>query len=306
MILTEKLISLGIIVVSIGVLAVVSVVILMPSQDFDSSTTMTDQRTEITAPDNDTNLSAVSRKSGSGRDLFRRDQKSGQRRNHEPSSVDAMKQIITTNLQVDSVSAGLDKLTDLSEPEQTMFLQQFFDEMNMDVLNKMLDDGTFLRFLDELPPDQKKFVTYVLSEIMDVPAASITALGSLAKLPDMLGLRDTPVYSIETVVFGTTVTKENKPTGNRTTFKPPEHLIYACFPNQGGLKNLRYIRIEWTNLSSGDVIHRSFKSINHQKLYNYVWVRKNQNWDPGSYEVTLYNLRNMMIAQGNYEIRESG
>lgn len=273
----QKILSLAIILVGLGILIWLTILIRSPLSRHDQ----TEPNHPIPKPTNQT-----SQNQSDNQDLSTR-----------------IEQIVLTNLKTSSLNEALAKFKKLSEKEKTRFIEAFLEKAGIEVIEELLGNGKSPEVLRGLPTEHQRFITQLLAEISGLSPKQILYLGNLTSIAGMLGLQEQAPGETVSISFSTAINKDNSPQDKRVIFKPVEHVIYACFPTEGGFKGLRYIRIEWTMLDSGKVFYQGYKLVDPAQPYNYVWLKNNHSWPTGKYEVRILNLKKYCLAQGIYEIK---
>ncbi len=214
-----------------------------------------------------------------------------------------IEQTALAELQTPSLNEALAKFKKMSEDDKTAFIEGFLTAMGTEVLDQLLGEPKSSEVLRGLPTEHQRFITQLLAEISGLSPKQILYLGDLTSIATILGLQEPMLSQPVTISFTTTVNEDNTPQDNRLVFKPSEHIIYACFPTKDGLKGLRYISIKWIRLDSGKIFYQGYKLIDPTQSYNYIWVKNNHSWPTGRYEVRVSNLKGDCLAQGTYEVK---
>lgn len=213
--------------------------------------------------------------------------------------VPAIERIILTSLNARSISEARGKFDLLSQKEKNEFVERFFTKLDIETIKGLLGKNKGGIGLKTLPAEHQNFLAQIFAEMSGLPPNMILHSGNFDKLLVMLGFAEQVIPKPEIILFNTI----DIPQDNRRVFKPSDSQIYACFSSQGGFAGLRYIKIKWTNLTSGKIIYNGYKLIDPTKSYNFVWVRNYHNWEVARYEVSISNLCDNCLARGDYEIK---
>ena len=109
--------------------------------------------------------------------------------------------------------------------------------------------------------------------------------------------------SVENITFTLRVNPDNSPIAPQAIFKSSDRRLYACFQNQGSLKELAKVVTRWTNKTTKEVIGFGPKALNPGTPYNFIWLEKKEGWPVGEYEVELLNSQTLVkIAGGKFSV----
>lgn len=159
-----------------------------------------------------------------------------------------------------------------------------------------------------LPP---VYVKELIKKYTDIPNEDMPAddkLGDYAKNLFQIFEGESPVSetntsNIQNILFTTSVNADNSPISPTVSFRAGDRQIYACFTNQGALSGLSKLVHRWTNKSTGEIIKLETRPIDANAPFNFIWVRKQDGWQVGEYEVVLFKTQTLeKIATGNFTI----
>jgi hypothetical protein len=210
----------------------------------------------------------------------------------------AIEQITLAGLKTDSLGKALAKFNTLKQSEKREFIESFLSRIDTRLLQSLVTGG-----MKTLPAEQQKFIAQVFAEISGLPPNTILYQATTANLSAIFGLKTVSENSPVTISFTAAININNSPQNPREAFTQTESQIFACFPNEKGLKGLRYIKVKWIHSTPANIIYEGYKLIDPDKPYNFVWMRNSRGWGKGRYEVSIFNLAGTCLAKGGYEIK---
>jgi len=208
-----------------------------------------------------------------------------------------IEQIILSGLKTDSLGKALVKFNALKQPEKREFIESFLSRAGSESLKNLLTGG-----MKTLPAEHQKFIAQVFAEISGLPPNTILYQATPDVLFSIFGLKPVGESSPVTISFTAAINIDNSPQYPRGAFTQTESQIYACFPNEKGLRGLRYIKVKWIHSTPSNIIYEGYKLIDPDKPYNFVWMRNSRGWGKGRYEVSIFNLAGTCLAKGGYKI----
>jgi len=153
----------------------------------------------------------------------------------------------------------------------------------------------------------------ILSSITKLKVEEIQEVGDLRVFANrfaeiamngmVTGSEAAPV-GVDTVEFGTGASHADGPTGPADGFSPDEPRIYAVFPTSHYDK--RWVMVRWWRPDGPEVFLLQRYQVSMTGRYSFVWRKRPQGWDPGSYEVEVYSANDELtpLAWGRYSVVE--
>ncbi len=94
-------------------------------------------------------------------------------------------------------------------------------------------------------------------------------------------------------------------TGSTHVIPAGSQQVYAVFENARGLENLSHVFAVWRNPKDDRMVFAELEKVRPGTSYNYVWLRVNDGWPAGTYQVDLYHpeRQSVRLASETFNVR---
>lgn len=98
---------------------------------------------------------------------------------------------------------------------------------------------------------------------------------------------------------------DGRVTGSTHVIPAGAQQVYAVFENARGLENLSHVFAVWRNPKDDRMVFAELEKVRPGTSYNYVWLRVNDGWPAGTYQVDLYHpeRQSVRLASETFNVR---